>query len=59
MAYHWKIWMGHKPKCESNDLEVVPVDIVHFSSALYGLAIGMQLSVALLFGEVFMRRRLT
>ncbi len=56
MTYHWKIWMGHKPKCENNDLEVIPVDIIHFSSALYSLAIGMQISFGLLITEVAMHR---
>lgn len=56
MAYHWKIWMGLQPKCESNDLDVTPVDIVHFSSALYGLAIGMQISLGFFIAEVIIGR---
>lgn len=56
MAYNWKIWMGHKPKCENNDLDVIPVDIVHFSSAIYGLAIGMQISFGFFVAEVIIGR---
>lgn len=52
MAYHWKIWMGHQPKCENNDRDVQPVDIVHFSSAIYGLVIGMQISFGFLMAEI-------
>lgn len=57
MAYHWKIWMGHKPKCENNALDVTPVDIVHFSSALYALLIGMQISFGFLIAEVIIMGR--
>lgn len=56
MSYHWKIWMGHKPKCETNDLEVIPVDIVHFSSALYALAVGVQISFGFFVVEVLINR---
>lgn len=56
MAYHWKIWMGHKPKCENNDLDVIPVDIIHFSSALFALVIGMQISFGFLVGELIISR---
>lgn len=52
MAHHWKIWMGHKPKCENNDRDVIPVDFVHFSSAWYALVVGMHISFAFLVGEV-------
>lgn len=48
--------MGHKPKCEDNSVDVVPVDLEHFSSAIYVHIVGMQISAGILLGEIFMNR---
>lgn len=52
LAYIWKTWMSQMPKCAVSDVDVAPVDWIHFSSALYVLAIGMQISVALFILEI-------
>lgn len=51
-AYHWKIWMGHLPKCTNLHIDVVSINISHFSSAIYILVFGMQLSLCILIGEI-------
>lgn len=50
--------MGHKPKCAKNRVDVVPVDILHFSSALYVPIVGMQISIGILLAEMFLNRYL-
>lgn len=55
LAYLWKIWIGHKPKCEES-VDVVAVDLMHLSSAFYVLGFGMQISVGFLLGELFFKR---
>lgn len=53
MKYHWKIWIGKKPKCEYSTIDVTQVDWVHFSSAVYMLFVGIQISISILLGEMF------
>lgn len=55
-AYHSSIWEQKKPKCAKSSLIVAPVDIEHFSSALYILLIGMTLSVSVLVTEIIVHR---
>ncbi|KAJ6639573.1 hypothetical protein Bhyg_12321, partial [Pseudolycoriella hygida] len=45
ISYVWKTWIAKMPKCARSDVDVVPVDMIHFSSALYALGIGVQLSL--------------
>nr|QGW45456.1 ionotropic receptor 75f [Bradysia odoriphaga] len=52
IAHVWKTWISHLPKCQRSDVDVVPVDMIHFSSALYVLGFGMQLSITLFIGEL-------
>ncbi|XP_037027053.1 glutamate receptor U1-like isoform X2 [Bradysia coprophila] len=52
IAHVWKTWISHLPKCARSDVDVVPVDMIHFSSALYVLGFGMQLSMTLFIGEL-------
>lgn len=52
LAHQWKIWIGHLPQCENSKVDVVPVDITHFSSALYLLAFGIQISAVIFIGEL-------
>lgn len=56
LSYYWNIWLGHKPKCAKNKVTVVPVDILHFSSALYILIIGIKVSIGILIIEVIINR---
>lgn len=56
LTYNLKTWMGHKPKCEKSSVDVVPVDLLHFSSALYVPFVGPQVSVVILFAEIFVSR---
>lgn len=53
LAYIWKTWISHMPKCALSDVNVIPVDMIHFSTALYVLAFGMQMSVTLFLAELF------
>lgn len=55
-AYHSAIWEQKKPKCAESSLVVAPVDIEHFSSALYLLLIGMTISVSVLIVEIIVHR---
>lgn len=55
-AYHSAIWASRKPKCAKNNLDVAPVDLEHFSSALYILLIGISLSILVLIVEVLVHR---
>lgn len=54
IAHVWKTWISHRPKCVRSDVEVVPVDMIHFSSALYVLGFGIQLSIYIFIGEIFL-----
>lgn len=56
LQYYWNIWLGHKPKCAKNSVTVVPVDILHFSSALYVPIVGFQISIAILMVEIIINR---
>lgn len=51
-AYHSAIWERRKPKCAKSTVEVQPIDLEHFSSALYVLAIGMAASTLICAGEI-------
>lgn len=55
-AYHSAIWESRMPKCAKSDLDVAPVDLEHFSSALYILLIGISLSIIMLIAEVLVHR---
>lgn len=57
MSYYQKIWYGVRPKCEINELFVAPVDIKHFSSALYVLLAGTIISTIILVLEVVINRK--
>lgn len=50
-AYHSTVWEQRKPKCAHSSVDVAPIDLEHFSSALYLLAIGMLLSAAVCVAE--------
>lgn len=52
LAYQWKTWIGLLPKCENSKVDVLPVDIAHFSSALYLLAFGIQISIFIFIAEL-------
>lgn len=52
LAYHSKIWIGTKPICPDRIIEFVPVDLLHFSTALYLVIFGMILSSLILFAEI-------
>lgn len=52
LAKIWKTWMQKLPKCTLSDVEVVPVDIIHFSSALYALLLGIHISIGIFIGEL-------
>lgn len=53
VAHVWKTWIAHLPKCNA-EVDIVPVDMVHFSSALYALSFGMQISISILIGELLL-----
>lgn len=52
MSYKKKVWYGVRPKCEVSELIVAPVDIAHFSSALYILVAGILASTIIFVLEV-------
>ena len=54
IAHVWKTWISHLPKCARSDVDVAPVDMIHFSSALYVLGFGMQISLIFFIGERFL-----
>lgn len=56
LAYHSKTWLGTKPPCEKSEVEVIPVDLIHFSWALYLVALGIPFSGAILLGEIMLHR---
>lgn len=57
MSYNKKVWYGVRPKCEVSQLTVAPVDIAHFSSALYMLAAGMLIATVIFVLEIIFDRR--
>lgn len=56
LSYYNKIWYGTRPKCEISELMVTPVDIVHFSSAIYFLVIGICSSLTIMIFEMIVHR---
>lgn len=56
LSYYNKVWYGVRPKCENSKLTVAPVDIVHFSSALYILIFGILCSVIVFVIEIICDR---
>lgn len=54
-AYYHKIWSGRKPKCEAMRA-FSPVDIVHFSSAVFIVIVGIIGSFAVLICEICLHR---
>ncbi len=56
LAYHSKIWIGTKPPCPDRLVRFVPVDLLHFSTALYLIICGMTLSTLILLAEVIAHR---
>lgn len=56
VAHVWKTWIGNKPKCGRSDVDVVPVDMVHFSSALCVFGIGVQITLLIFTVEVLLHR---
>lgn len=57
MSYNKKVWYGVRPKCEVSELTIAPVDIAHFSSALYILSAGMLTSIIIFLLEVISDKR--
>ncbi|XP_037041261.1 ionotropic receptor 75a-like [Bradysia coprophila] len=57
LSYNQKTWYGVRPKCEVNQLFVAPIDISHFSSALYILLAGIFTSTIILVIEVMVNRK--
>lgn len=55
-AYHSAVWEQKKPKCAESALNVAPVDLEHFSSALYIILIGITLSFSVLIVELIVHR---
>lgn len=53
LAYHAKIWIGTKPECPDRIIDFVPVDLLHFSTALYLIIFGIILSFWILLAEIF------
>lgn len=49
----WTTWISHMPKYAGSNVEVIPIDILHFSSALYVLGFGIQISISILIVEIF------
>lgn len=56
IGHVWKTWISHMPKCVRSEVEVVPLDMVHFSSALYVLGFGLQITLLLFIGELCLVR---
>lgn len=52
LAYHSKIWLGTRPECPNRIIAFVPVDLLHFSTALYLIICGIILSTLILFAEI-------
>lgn len=46
------IWIARLPKCSHSGVDIEPIDLAHFSSALFVLSFGIQISVAILIIEV-------
>lgn len=61
LSYYNRVWYGTRPKCEISELRVTPVDLVHFSAAVYVLFIGIFSSLTILIFEIivyrFLKRR--
>lgn len=53
LVHNWKTWIAHLPKCTESDVEVLPIDFPHFSSALYALVGGIQISICIFVGELY------
>lgn len=56
VSYHLKDWIGTKPACQKTIIEVVPVDLIQFSWALYVMVGGIHLSTLILFAEILVHR---
>lgn len=56
LSYYNKVWYGTRPKCEISELTVAPVDIVHFSSAVYILFSGILCSLIIMIFEIIFYR---
>lgn len=56
LAYHSKTWIGSKPECQKTVIDFVPVDLVHFSTALYLVITGIPLSTLILLAEIVVHR---
>lgn len=52
LSHIWSIWIERLPKCSHSDVDIKPVDLIHFSSVLTLLSIGMQISIYALMGEL-------
>nr|QGW45452.1 ionotropic receptor 75b [Bradysia odoriphaga] len=52
LTYHAKIWIGTKPECPVRIVDFVPVDLLHFSTALYLIIFGIILSFLILLAEI-------
>lgn len=56
LAYHSKIWLGTRPECPDRITAFVPVDLLHFSTALYLIICGIHLSTMILCVEIALHR---
>lgn len=56
LSYYSKVWYGTRPKCGISELMVAPVDIAHFSSAMYIVVIGIFSSLTVLIVEIIVHR---
>lgn len=54
-SYHQAIWKQAKPQCAQSAVDIVPIDLEHFSSALYALAFGMTVSAVICAGEILFK----
>lgn len=52
MSHHWDIWIGKKPKCHKSAIDIRQVDWEHFSSAVYMLLVGIQISIIVVLVEM-------
>lgn len=54
LSHVWATWISHQPKCAQSDVKVIPVDMIHFSSALYAFGFGVHITFAIFLIERFM-----
>lgn len=56
LAYLRATWERKKPECIQSDLIIEPVDLKHFSSAMYVLSFGFSFGLIMLIIEILHHR---